>query len=618
MNSCLIAALLTLVIATGALAAPSKPEPNIITNPSFEHGFDGWEMQGPALFALDKDVKAAGKQSARITVTPETKLQYQQISWTFPVRAGWSYAATIQAKCDNVVGGVGIYVVIEFLQKGNRVGLAQGTISRCEKWHELYVYGVAPKEADHARLCLILHANGRVWFDNVRLWHPVPAQPRATLTLQPKKVISDHWQGFGFQGDLFLHRPEYIPQGLTDQDRELVINRVRAMRPQIVRLMFQEGYWEAERGKRTPDSEGMKDLRESLAIYKEIGADVHLTEWGFTPPAWARPNGIVPHPEETRAYADSFVAAIKYLRDECGFTNIRYVTMANEPNGSAYPFEAYVRLYRALDQSLKDAGLRKDVAILGPDEANMYDWLPRAIAELDEVIDDYDAHNYTANNGPEFARWVTPRVMDMPKVNTPGLNPPRKRLMITEFGMQDEMTTFAAPFNYRYDYGIFLADSAIVGATEGASAMLMWCLMDTNYGTSRMKWGLWRFQDENWEPRPGFYAWSLITRYTERDSTIHPVTSDASDASAVAFHAPNNGPWTILAISRRKTARAFTLNGLPPNSRWVPYTYSDTTVPTADRGMIRAGKELRADAKGILTGRLPRYSFVLWRQQPPL
>ena len=145
--------------------------------------------------------------------------------------------------------------------------------------------------------------------------------------------------------------------------------------------------------------------------------------------------------------------------------------------------------------------------------------------------------------------------------------------------------------------------------------MLMWCLMDTHYGNNRMKWGLWRFRDENWEPRPGFYAWSLITRYTQRGSTVHPVSSDASDAVAVAFRAPDNGPWTILAVNRRKSERPFTLRRLTPESRWLPYVYSERTIPTADRAMIQAGPPVQADSKGDVEGILPPDSFVLWSQE---
>ena len=40
---------------------------------------------------------------------------------------------------------------------------------------------------------------------------------------------------------------------------------------------------------------------------------------------------------------------------------------------------------------------------------------------------------------------------------------------------------------------------------EGAAGALMWCLGDTYYTDQdihRQRWGLWRYKDEGWEPRP--------------------------------------------------------------------------------------------------------------------
>jgi len=93
--------------------------------------------------------------------------------------------------------------------------------------------------------------------------------------------------------------------------------------------------------------------------------------------------------------------------------------------------------------------------------------------------------------------------------------------------------------------------------------MLMWCLTDTDYGQP-MKWGLWRFRDEGWEPRPGFYSWSLITRYTEIGSSVHPLKTNAEDAAGVAFRAPTN--MDTNGGQPQEDRPPFTAAGLPPKS----------------------------------------------------
>jgi len=610
-QSALIVFVLVSIISAARCAASPGPT-NLISNPGFEQGLESWDKEGHAEYATDDNEKHSGKQSGRITVALDQTPEYQKLVRSLRVKPGQEYILTYWVKCRDVKDGAGAYAALEFCDDEGRLGLAQTAPSHAEHWHPECVEGTVPPGATEMRLALILHAHGTAWFDDAVLYIPQPQPARAEFVLQPNEVITDNWQGFGSQGDLFLYLQRTIAEGITDKDRDVVRKRIHAMRPQMVRLLFDVSNWEPERGKRTPDSEAMKDLRETVAIYQAAGADVHLTEWGWTTPAWSRPNGRIPHPDERRAFTDSFVAAVKYLRDDCGFKNVRYVTVYNEPNGNI-PWHDYAAIYRCLDDSLKAAGLRRDVAVLGPDEVYSYDWLYNAVAELDDVIDCYSFHNYASDTGRHFATCVQPRIALMPKAKTTGLTPPRKRLVIAEFGMHDRMDTFMTPHNGEYEYGVFLADCAIEAVKEGVSAMMMWCLMDTNY-TVRMKWGLWRFRDENWEPRPGFYAWSLLTRYTERGSTIHPVTCSVDDAAAAAFRAPRNGPWTLLVTNRRKTARPFTMSGLPPKSRWTLCVYSQQTVPTPDREMIRPGRVVQAGADGKLHGELQGRSFVLWRE----
>ena len=614
MNSqIIIAALAALVITLATSDVASQGPKNLVPNPGFEQGFDGWEAKSQADYAVDSDVKFSGKCSARITVSRDRPLEYQNVAYSMPVKPGEEYVATFQVKCKYLKDGAGAYGVLEFCRDEKRVSVVQTAGTRAEIWHLESVEGKVPPGANRMRLALISHAYGTTWFDDVRLWIPEPQPIKAEFTLQANKIITDNWQGFGSQGDLFLYRQRTIDEGITDADRELVRKRILTMRPQIVRLLFNVSDWENERGKPTPDGEAMKDLRETIAIYQEAGTDVHLTEWGWAPPPWCRPIGRLPHPDERRAFTDSFAAAVKYLRNDCGFKNVRYVTFCNEPNINEISWEDYASIYRNLDESLKAAGLRKDVVILGPDEVYSYDLMYNAVTQLDDVIDCYSFHNYASDTGRHFAACVQPRVALLPKVKSSGLNPPRKRVVIAEFGMHDRMDTFSTPHNHEYEYGVFLADCAIEAAREGVSAMMMWCLMDTNYGV-RMKWGLWRFKDEDWEPRPGFYSWSLLTRYTEKGSTIHPLACDVNDVSSVAFRAPNNGPWTLLTVNRRKTARPFTMTGLPPKSRWESYIYCRKSVPTPDSKMIRPGEVMQAGTDGTLKGSMPARSFILWRQ----
>ncbi|HEX2950922.1 MAG TPA: hypothetical protein VHV83_15370 [Armatimonadota bacterium] len=458
------------------------------------------------------------------------------------------------------------------------------------------------------RVVLTTDTQGDTWFDDCRISCPRSDTKTVTLHLDSKHIITDHWQGFGFSGDIFPFAP-----GMTDADRRLIRERVRIMRPQLVRVYCAVADWEAEYGKRTPDTEGMRRLCETLDIYKQAGADIQLHEWGYTFPEWCRAKERTIHPEERRHFTDSFADMVKYLRDDRGFSNIKYVTIYNEPNWGGVSWEDYAAVYRSLDASLKSAGLREQVAVLGPDEANERKWLPKAVSELNDAMDCYEVHNYTCDTGSEFGSFIGVRVLDLPASRSKTMVPPRKRLVISEFGMCDGMSTWENPNVNSYKYGMFLADSAIAAANAGVSGMLVWCLMDVDFGGD-LKWGLWKSKSEGWEPRPGYYAWSLITRYTERDSMVYPLQSDAEGVDAVAFHAPVKGSWTLLAVNRQTDARPFRILGLPAASKWQPFIYCKESVPALDRKMIPSSKLIRADRSRNLTGVLPGNSFVLWHE----
>jgi alpha-galactosidase len=614
--------LLLAIILPHSIPAESKPK-NLITNPGFEQGLTGWKNKPEAIYTTDTQIKRTGNASGKITVPDTAKLEYQQISFEVAAKPGETISAAFWMRCDSQTDGSGPYGALEFLHGDERVGITHTAIPNYGGghnippgvWSRLEAVGIVPSGATSMRLVCVMDSHGTAWFDDTEIMRisgaPISDSKRVKLTLKPSQIITDNWQGFGAQGDLFLETDRVIRQGLTDADKTLVRKRIMDMKPKLIRLSFGLTSWESEKGKITTDSEGMRDLKSTIAFYKEVGSDIALTEWGYELPAWTKSIKQIPSPEMRLAFAQSWAALLKYLRIDCGFTNLKYVILYNEPN--SLDWEGYSAVYRALDKSLKDAGLRQNISIIGPDEACSNWLLPKAVQQLDDVIDYYDAHNYISNSGRESQFWVKPRIDIMPKIAGSKSVPARKRFLVMEFGMSNDMSAWATPHNDSYKYGMFLADSAITSCNEGVSGMAMWCLMDTDYGT-RMKWGLWKFLDEGWTPRPGFYAWSLLTRYIELGSSVNALTSNAQNVASVAFRAPDNGKWTLLSANRANIKVSFTLTGLPAGSHWQQFIYSEATIPTVDKEMLRPSATITANKKGEFAGILPANSFVMWYQ----
>ncbi|MHB1459477.1 MAG: carbohydrate binding domain-containing protein, partial [Armatimonadota bacterium] len=326
---------LSVMIPFASLIVEAKPSVNLIKNFGFEASMDGWKSMGQAQFGLDSSFKHSGVNSLRIRIEPATGLEYQRVYYTIPVKPGQVYKGRFWVYYTKLSDGIGAYGVLEFLNSKGSLGSGVHSepipnVGRPNEWHALDNTAEVPEGATEMRLMLVMHSHGTAWFDDVEVIRlresPAKDQIPVKLSLKPKEIINREWRGFGFQGDLFLNYKRLKDLGVDDEDRKLVRRRILEMRPQMVRLCVNLTDWEDKKGIVTSDTEAIIGLKETLAIYKEAGADIQLTEWGYRLPAWCRPADRLPHPDERRAFTDSWVSLIKYLRKDCGFTNIRYFT----------------------------------------------------------------------------------------------------------------------------------------------------------------------------------------------------------------------------------------------------------------------------------------------------
>jgi hypothetical protein len=407
---------------------------------------------------------------------------------------------------------------------------------------------------------------------------------------------------------------------VDEQDRQRVLRRVEAMRPHIMRTFFDYKWWEPEEGKTTPDSEQMRDYLLWASFLKRIGTAVLLTPWGdhFAYSPWMRPEGSkLPAAEKREAMLRSLVDAVAFLRRERGLDNVKYLCLMNEPDNDPtrpVPVDEFVRLNRRLDQLLRERGLRGEVFLLGADECSggpceASEWYRQVVSRGVEYCDGVSVHTYKHEYVPELLEWIRPRMELLRKVG--GAGSPRP-LLITEFGYGGE--TFKNWANDKYEYGLFLADFAVTALREGASAALMWCLMDTYYDREHcQEYGLWRYKDRGWEPRPGFYSWSLLTRYTRCGSRVVEVEVEPATPSvrAVALVSPN-GELSVLLVNRYKKAVPVVLDaGIGRDALMRVYRYTRGGVATAGGEMIGQSETVEVRKGSAVEMNLAEESFVL-------
>ncbi len=626
--------ILPLVFALAvALAGPAPALENLAANPSFESGDalpSDWTAANPRNAAFSRDRSRAHSGTASAIIDSHSGDDYPAFKYRLSVKPGEEYAASVWA-CSDMATGNG-YVVLEFYRGDTRLEFAQGSYTGGgdKDWVTLQVSGSVPEGADGIALALVVHGKGKTWFDDVELVRTVKVPAEFTgdsvaLHIRPDNVITTNFLGCGAQGDFFLTLPSNSKHGVGPDDIELLKNRVRAMRPAVLRLFFSYAWWEPEEGKKTPDSAEIRDMVGWMRFLKEINCAVLLCPWGdhFAYSPWMNADGKrLPAPDKRDALVRSLADFVDFCRNREGLDNLRYISLMNEPDNDWQRLpdrDAYVTMHRRLDALLRDRGLRDNIMILGVDNSGSGrtiagDWFHEIVGRGTDYMDGLSCHTYACKNTAGLPAWMNSRQEFV--MNHLGRSGKPLPFCITEFNTYGD--TFKNPDNDRYDHALFLADFAATALNNGAAMLLQWCLFDTYYGPFRQEYGLWRYKTENWSPRPGFYAWSLITRYAQPGSRVVAVetTPASSRLRAVALMSPDE-KFTLLLVNRHDRPLETTLDTCTRSPRELRvYTCTESVVSRAKSEMLPFALTLHNTPEIPMPLELPAQSFLLLTDQP--
>ncbi len=611
---------------------------NLVSDPSFEEQgtLGAWSVQSPpgTSVRLDHTVARTGKSSVCIETLPgHEQDSYPAIKFRVRPKAGERYRAEvwIKSQCKNHLGG---FIVLETTRGEQRFELIDGDQPgpTTDGWIKASAATVIDPGAEGLSLGLVAHGAGRAWFDDVTLVKVAEAPPQPPpgpirLDVQADEVINPRFDGFGGgYGDLHLWTGYARSLGVDARDISLIADRLKAMRPHIARLWY--GYeYEPEEGKFAPASEPMVNLVNTIRLYKEAGTEVVLNAMGdyFAYPSWMKEPGStskLPAPAKREAMVRSYVEAVKYLRRDLGLNSVRYLALFVEPGNDYHrpvPVAEYVRLHKLLDEMLEQRGLRKEVLVLGSFDCagpahGLDPWCDKVLkAGLAKYVDVITAHTYRHRNVLSMDPWVEARLDAIRKAASGG---PARPFWITEFGYSNFLgnSTFENPEMTTYEYGLFAADFAVEALRNQVSAALIWCLAPVYYSDRvQQKASLWEHKDRRWEPRPPFYSWSLVCRYTRPGSQVLATKTEpaAADLRSVALRAPS-GEVTLLIVNRCLRDLALEVR-LPARSTSMvrEFLYSRNTVPTADRTMLRPRAVHEVLSGRSLALNIPQDAFLL-------
>ncbi len=401
----------------------------------------------------------------------------------------------------------------------------------------------------------------------------IPAGAVADEVIEVKdEVLHEDFRGFGIQWDPHAETLVYERQWDT------LIKRVDYLSPALVRCMvLSRWYIERVEGDEPVLNFDNYQMRQAMKVLDYCQAHEIEVVWGDWGPPTNRGLAF-----DDLAWARAMAQAIAFLRQEKGYTCIRYVNIGNEPDGSwsdCGSFPVYARAVKQLHSELSALGLENDVMISGPDVYGDWNWLDLAADQLNEQLGSFDFHWYpnainVMTGNLEYRLSSKLRRMQE-KIGD-------RDVLVCELGLADGKNSKDQQPNVRtYWYGVSMADALVQLARGGADGVIAWDLEDSMHpsGSEYKTWGFYNMKggEEEQALRPWFYPYALLCRLFPQGCDL--LETECSIRNGVRVLAMQNeaGQMSVAVVNNSGDPVACTLrwDAMGEGGSVLQYTYCE-------------------------------------------
>ena len=396
--------------------------------------------------------------------------------------------------------------------------------------------------------------------------------------------------GYGAQFNQHVYAPitGAPPESFPEMEQ-----KAKELGAQLVRIFYNDN-WEERRADAAPN---LASFYRTVQLAQDAGATVNITYHAVNV---AKLNPV--------ASMSHFAGVLEELVRGRGNTNVRWVTVGNEPNSTGLTLTEYEALYRALHEQLLARGLRDQIQIMGGDlveagtavGSNHRNWFNYMVEHMNEIIDAYSVHIYwNFHNIPRMEF----RLRDVYQVVTQELAPEgRKPTYIMEFAVRgrNPFPAKPAPLHAFYDDGTemrktniaafqtlwFFIASAQLGYTGTAKWDAYWGMYDLSSPGNQSYW-LTGTAAEGWPLFPTYHSLRLLLQTTRRGWEVVQVAPwdesdwrvdvpDQQEKELVAY-AGSDGAVTVTGLDTHARllntsspqAPAYSIGGLPANKEFT-------------------------------------------------
>ena len=453
--------------------------------------------------------------------------------------------------------------------------------------------------------------------------------------------------------------PHFFSQNLTRNDGskasdwQYVVDRVKRMELQKFRIMVLPTWFEpvndnndphsTDLSKFTFDSPEMQSLYHVLDLAQEQQIDVCIVVWGcpvyvsLLDPEYAHvktcfmaisgQKNWITGPADDDEWAENFSALIKHLIEERHYTCVKEITPMNEPDGGPLLTSSeYIKMAKILDARFKKDGIREKVRFNLSDNTDTRTfYLTDCVENLADVADIFNSHTYifgyeTPND--TIYRWEKNNVNIAARAG--------KKHLVGEFGSNQCVGASRQRDIDLYARGVLMTRLILNFFNAGAAGVSYWSLIDQYYNWNAdyqqmQQLGLWKYIKEayktdttysrikkDYEVRPQYYSYSLLTRFLKPDAEIYPIDLNHDFAIGTAFK-DKNEKWTYVFANATNVSMFLAVNNLSAEGGFDIYRYEENALPE-DADMITSNESIQ-QKNGKLYIEVRPNSVVLCHQQ---
>jgi hypothetical protein len=338
-------------------------------------------------------------------------------------------------------------------------------------------------------------------------------------------------------------------------------SKVVAQQPGIVRVFFND-----VQARTLPGA--LDSFYKTLQLAQRAGATINVT---------LQSTGSLTLSLAVTRFSNALNTAVKTY----GVTNLRWVTIQNEPNSTKITPDQLELWYRALDAKLRALGLRDQIRFMGLDlvATDQQEWFAYAANNMSDLLDAYSIHVF-------WDYWDTAkleqRLEDIHAILAAISPAAQKPVYSMEYGVRGiktiGATTFVDPGVWDQTQQIPLTQTNVnafqqgwfdvLAAQLGFAGTVKW---DSYYGKydngSQAYYMLGQWDDSNiWPVYPIYDVVRLFTQVTHPGWNVTSVEQDSIlDTRLAASYAGPNGEMTVVGLDRAGAQ----LNG--PSPTLVPY-----------------------------------------------